>query len=232
MAKIQDMRIDYKDLNKTGIDDVNLISKDPYKWFQAWYQEAVDHDEVIKPAVMMLTTASSSNKPATRCLQMRSFDQTGLTFFSFLNSPKANDLMSNPYAAVSFYWEPLAKQIRLEGKAERLTSDEDLAAFQTWPREYQLSVHAGQQSTPMADDETTTENRITQLRDQYEDKEIPKPEYWGGYRFVPDQFEFWVGGSGRLHDRVRFRFPDPKESLDEQLTKAGDNGWVYERLSP
>ena len=145
-------------------------------------------------------------------------DARGFTFFTNYESRKGAELAANPQAALVFFWVQLERQVRVEGRVERLSAEESDAYFASRPEGSQLGAWASQQSAVLTD-RGPLEARYEELRAQYEGQEIPRPPFWGGYRVVPETVEFWQGRVNRLHDRLRYRRQD-------------DGPWVIERLSP
>lgn len=139
----------------------------------------------------------------------------------------------NPYASLLFYWDPLHRQVRVEGRVEKLSQKESEEYFHSRPRSSQIGAIVSNQSSVIAS-RKVLEVKEKELKEQYADEQkvIPKPDNWGGFKVIPDKVEFWQGQSSRLHDRIVFRKQEADEVLDENETKKGDNGWVYERLSP
>jgi pyridoxamine 5'-phosphate oxidase len=149
---------------------------------------------------MALATVGADGRPSVRMVLMRGFDERGLKFYTNINSRKGRDLALNPHAAVCFHWEPLRRQVRFEGFVER-TSDEDADAYwATRPRDSRIAACASDQSQLLADRRTLTD-RVAALEAKYAGNEVPRPEFWGGYRLIPDRIEFWHGRPARLHDR-------------------------------
>jgi pyridoxamine 5'-phosphate oxidase len=152
------------------------------------------------PTAMALATVGADGRPSVRMVLMRGFDERGLKFYTNINSRKGRDLALNPHAAVCFHWEPLRRQVRFEGFVER-TSDEDADAYwATRPRDSRIAACASDQSQLLADRRTLTD-RVAALEAKYAGNEVPRPEFWGGYRLIPDRIEFWHGRPARLHDR-------------------------------
>jgi len=226
--EVEAMRINY-DVDKLG--DGDLPSKNPFEFFNAWFQEAVKHDGIVEANAMNIATATRDGIPSSRMVLLKGFSEEGFRFFSNYCSEKGKHLEENPNIAVNFYWEPLHKQIRINGSVEKLSEEESTEYFHKRPRASQIGALVSRQSTPIRDSQVLEDRRI-ELEQKYKDVEIPKPDYWGGYLVKPRSFEFWVGGSGRLHDRILFRHLKPGENIDPALTKKGENDWYYERLSP
>lgn len=226
--KVANMRIDY------GVNSSfqsTLPSKDPYKWFKLWFQEAVEHPGVGEPNAMSLSTASSDGTPSCRYVLLKGYSDKGFRFFTNYLSQKGQDLTENPKAALTFYWEPLRMQIRINGDVERLSNEESTEYFHSRPFSSQISALVSKQ-TMVLPKNRCLKDKTCELTEQYKGKIVPKPHYWGGYLVKPHSFEFWCGGSARLHDRIRFRKQGKGEVIDEQLVSMGENGWLYERLSP
>ncbi|XP_002732679.1 pyridoxine-5'-phosphate oxidase-like [Saccoglossus kowalevskii] len=174
---------------------------------------------------------SPEGRPSARCLLLKGFTRAGFQFFTDYESRKARDLASNPYAALVFFWEPLHRSVRVQGSVEKVSVEESTEYFRSRPRESQISACASKQSSVIESRDVLTK-KTDELRKLYADKEVPKPENWGGFLVKPEVVEFWQGQSTRAHDRIQFRRPKNGEVVDEKMTHTGDDGWVYERLSP
>ena len=191
------------------------LDADPLAAFAAWYDEAARH--VRAPQAMAVATASPDGAPSVRMVLLKSFDERGFVFYTSYESRKGFELDANPRASLLFYWEPLGRQARLEGTVERVARTESEEYFATRPEGSRLSAIASRQSSPIAD-RPTLEARVEALRREFFGREIPRPEHWGGYRAVPESYEFWQHREDRLHDRLRYR-------------RSGE-AWVVERLAP
>jgi pyridoxamine 5'-phosphate oxidase len=167
---------------------------------------------------MTLATATPDGKPSSRMVLLRGFDHRGFVFFTNHNSRKARELLENPRAALVFYWAELERQIRVEGDVTQVSPQESDDYFQTRPRGSQLGAWASPQSELITDRECL-DRRFDELEAQYANRPIPRPEYWGGYRVVPQSIELWQGRDNRLHDRLRYR-------------RLADGLWLIERLAP
>lgn len=189
---------------------------DPLKRFQEWFREA-GQAGVEVPEAMTLATAAADGAPSARMVLLKGADDDGFLFYSGYVSRKAGELEENPHAALVFYWRPLGKQIRVEGRVERVPDVESDEYFATRPRGSQLAAWASQQSHQMAGREEL-ERRYAELEREYEGRAVPRPPHWGGYRLRPDAIEFWEHRENRLHDRTRY-------------TRARE-GWRAERLAP
>jgi pyridoxamine 5'-phosphate oxidase len=197
--------------------DEKLVPRDPIKLFQAWFDDAIAA-KLPLPEAMNLATASPEGRPSARMVLLKQADDEGFVFFTNYHSAKAQQLESNPYAALVFYWPQLDRQVRIEGKVERTSAEESEAYFQTRPRESQIGAWASPQSSVIPGREVL-EERAKELENYYRDREIDCPRHWGGYRLRPDRIEFWKSRLGRLHDRILY-----------ELTSDGE--WAINRLAP
>lgn len=197
-------------LNKDDLDP------DPFKQFDQWYR-AVEESGAPQWDAMTLATASPDARPSARVVLLKSFDHNGFVFFTNYDSRKSSELKQNPIAALLFWWPTSDKQIRVEGKVGFVTENESDEYFATRPREKQIGAWASNQSQVIEGREPL-EERVAELEQQYQGKAVPRPPYWGGFRLVPSQFEFWLGQPDRLHDRIRYHRERGR--------------WVIERLSP
>lgn len=227
---VASMRTDY--VNETFCDN-QLASKDPMTQFDAWFREAAGAEEIGEANAMTLATCDAAGQPSARIVLLKGYDNRGFRFFSNYTSQKAKAMQENPRACLLFYWHALHRQVKIQGRVERLPAKESEEYFQSRPRHSQIGALVSKQSTVIPNREALDE-RKDKLDSKYADESqlIPKPEFWGGYLVVPELIEFWQGQSGRLHDRIVFRKPRAGEEPDGQLTKQGHDGWVYERLSP
>lgn len=173
---------------------------------------------VDAPERMALATASPGGAPSVRMVLLKEHGSRGLVFFTHYTSRKGRELEANPQAALLFHWTPLGRQVRVEGRVERLAAEESDGYFATRPRGAQLGALASRQSEPL---ETRAEldDRVEELEADYEGRDVPRPPTWGGYLVVPETWEFWQHRESRLHDRFRYE-PD------------GSGGWRVERLFP
>lgn len=169
------------------------------------------------PAAMIVATATRGGTPSVRTVLLNGVDERGFVFYSNYESRKARELAENPAAAALFYWARSGRQVRAEGAVVRTSPEESDAYFGGRHRDSQIGAWASRQSEPIADRQIL-EERVRALAEEYRDREVPRPPYWGGYRLVPGVFEFWQSRPNRLHDRLRYTL---------------DGGrWRIERLSP
>jgi pyridoxamine 5'-phosphate oxidase len=193
------------------------VRADPLEEFRLWYEEALVR-KVPQPEAMCLATNSADGRPSARMVLLRGFDERGFVFFTNYESRKAEDLAANPYAALVFYWEAADRQVRIEGRVERVTAAEADRYFASRGRGSQLGAWASPQSRVLAGREEL-EQRVRRAIELYPEGPVPRPSYWGGYRVIPDMIEFWQGRDNRLHDRLRYR-------------RQADGSWLLERLAP
>jgi pyridoxamine 5'-phosphate oxidase len=178
----------------------SMLAAEPVAQLRAWLEDA-SRTGVKEPNAMFLATVDAGSRPSSRVVLLRGLDTSGLRFFTSYTSAKARDMEGNPNVAVAFYWEPLHRQVRVEGMVMQLPEDESDEYFASRPRGHRLSAWASEQSEPIEKRETLDE-RITHFDERFEDEEVPRPHSWGGYLIVPHRFEFWQGRNNRMHDRL------------------------------
>jgi len=192
----------------------NKINSNPFKQFEIWFEDVLNH-KIYEPNAMILAT-SYENKPSARVVLLKGFDETGFKFYTNYNSRKGKQLSLNPNAALLFYWMELERQVRIEGKIEKLSREESLIYFNSRPLESRLGALASNQSEVIPD-RTFLEKKYSEVKEKYGDNP-PMPENWGGYKLIPELFEFWQGRPNRLHDRIVY----------EKISES----WKIYRLSP
>ena len=192
------------------------LAADPLEQFRRWFAEAAEALEV--PDAVALATAARDGAPSARMVLLKGFDARGLVFFSHYTSRKGLDLEANPQAALLFHWSPLGRQVRVEGRVERLPEAESDAYFATRPRDAQLGAHASRQSEPLAS-RRELEERVAELERDFDGEPVPRPPTWGGFLVAPDAWEFWQHRASRLHDRFRYE-------------REASGGWRVARLFP
>ncbi|NUQ78160.1 MAG: pyridoxamine 5'-phosphate oxidase [Polyangiaceae bacterium] len=200
-----------------GVLDVDTADPDPIRQFQSWYREA-EATPMREPTAMTLATAGPDGRPSARIVLLKAADARGFVFFTNYLSRKGGDLEQNPWAALLFYWPDLERQVRIEGRVEKISEEESDAYFKARPRGSQIGAWASEQSRPI-ESRRELERRVEELAATYRDREIPRPPHWGGFRLSPVAIELWQGRLDRLHDRVLY-------------SRADDGGWTRERLSP
>lgn len=196
--------------------DPATCDPDPLVAFRAWLAAAVEAG-VPEVNAMTLATVDERGRPAARMVLLKELDDRGFVFFTNYHSRKGEELAHRPYAALVFFWEPMHRQVRVEGTVERVSAEDSDAYFAARPRGSQLGAIASPQSRPLAS-RAALEARVAALRAEAGDGALARPAHWGGYRVVPDLVELWQGQRSRLHDRVRYlRSPA---------------GWERDRLAP
>jgi pyridoxamine 5'-phosphate oxidase len=193
------------------------VHADPCTQFRLWLDEALAAN-LPQPLGMTLATATSKGEPSARMVLLRGFDDRGFVFFTNYTSRKATELETNPRAALVFYWAELDRQIRIEGRVERITEQESNEYFRTRPHGSQLGALASPQSQVIPDREFL-DRRLAEWTKRYPSDNVPRPDFWGGYRVTPSSIEFWQGRANRLHDRLRYR-------------RLENGRWLIERLAP
>ena len=201
---------------RTGVLLEEDMAADPLDQFQHWLTEAEEAD-IRAPNAMALATAAPDGAPSARMVLLKGADADGFVFFTGYGSRKGGELDANPRAALLFYWDPLGRQVRVEGSVERVSLEESDAYFATRPRGAQLAAAASRQGRVLSD-RAELDAEVAELEREHAEGEVPRPEHWGGYRLRPDGYEFWQHRESRLHDRLRYR---PEHG-----------GWAIERLSP
>ena len=194
-----------KRLFKKGVKAVNGLHErecdaNPFKQFERWFAEANETD-LAYPEAMSLATASPDGAPAVRMVLMKQWDERGFCFFTNYESRKSDELIQNPRAALLFYWEPYERQVRIEGGIEKVSEEESEAYFRSRPRGSRIGAWASAQSGVIESREEL-EAQVKKYERQFGSGDIPLPPFWGGFRCVPDRFEFWQGRINRLHDRL------------------------------
>jgi pyridoxamine 5'-phosphate oxidase len=195
--------------------DRDDLHPEPLQQFERWFREA--EGAVRAPEAMALATAAADGAPSVRMVLLKGFDRGGFVFYTGYESRKGRELADNPRGALLFYWDPIGRQVRIEGNVDRLERAQSESYFHSRPRGAQLAALASRQSVVLTDrDELTA--RYAQLERELAGREVPLPDAWGGFRLEPEAYEFWQHRENRLHDRFRYR-------------RDGD-AWTIERLSP
>lgn len=190
----------------------------PFDQFQLWLDQALG-SPIKDPTAMTVTTVDAEGRPWSRAVLLKGFDARGFVYFTNLDSRKARETTGNRQVSLHFPWFLLDRQVSVGGRAEVLDRAAVVRYFQTRPRDSQLAAWASPQSQPIASRETL-EAEFAALKQKFADIEVPTPEFWGGYRIVPGEFQFWQGGESRLHDRFLY------------LPNVAGDGWDIARLGP
>ncbi|MDX2031298.1 MAG: pyridoxamine 5'-phosphate oxidase [Blastocatellia bacterium] len=196
--------------------DEKDVAADPFRQFHQWFEQAVEAEQP-DPEAMTLSTVNETGGISARIVLLKDCDARGFVFYTNYESRKSREMGRDGRVALTFYWSTLARQVRIEGAVERVTAEESAAYFQTRPRGSQLGAWASPQSRPIADREAL-ETLLREAEQRFGDGPIPCPPFWGGFRVLPEQIEFWQGRESRLHDRI--------------LYTPAANAWKITRLAP
>jgi len=206
-----------KNYTRAGLSEADA-DPNPFKQFKTWFEQAVSAD-LVEPNAMTLATTTPDGFPSARIVLLKGFDENGFVFYTNYESAKGKQLQINPKAALVFWWGELERQVRIEGRVERVIPLESDEYFHSRPLGSQLGAIASPQSQVISSREVL-ETKLKELETKYTaDFEIPRPSNWGGFRVIPVNFEFWQGRPNRLHDRLLYRLLE-------------DGTWLRERLAP
>ncbi len=198
-------------LDREDLDD------DPVVQFEGWFKYACE-TVVMDPNAVALSTVDGEGRPSCRTVLLKSFDENGFVFYTNYESNKARHIEANPNVSMLFFWSDSARQVRIRGRAERMSAAETLKYFVSRPRGSQIGAWVSAQSSIISS-RSLLETKFQEIKTKFKNKEVPLPSFWGGYRVVPEVFEFWQGRRNRLHDRF-------------QYTRQDDKSWAIERLAP
>lgn len=212
---INDINKDRREYQRSVLDEKS-ITNNPFQILDEWLSDAKEHAAFDYNA-FVLSTVNAQGTPSSRVVLLRRSDDGGLVFFTNYSSDKGQDILGNPNVSANWYWPSLERQIRVNGVAQKISSEESDAYFASRPRESQIGALASDQSSSVSRHEL--EKKVADLTQQFEGQEIARPSHWGGYLIIPSYFEFWQGRSGRLHDRIAF-------NVDS------DANWHHQRISP
>ncbi|MNF24592.1 Pyridoxine/pyridoxamine 5'-phosphate oxidase [compost metagenome] len=211
---LADMRRDYI---RDGLSEAQA-PVEPFSLFKQWFADAVKTEQPpVEPNTMTLATVDTDGRPHCRVLLLKGLDERGFTFFSNYESAKGEQLAARPYAAMTFFWPSLERQVRIEGRVERVTAAESDAYFQVRPLGSRLGAWASPQSQVIKD-RAELERLLAQVKERFLEQAPHCPPHWGGYRLLAERVEFWQGRASRLHDRLDYRLHD--------------GVWSRERLAP
>ncbi len=192
------------------------LAHDPHDQFAVWMQQALDL-KIHDPTAMTIATVSSSGQPSQRIVLLKHFDSSGFVFYTNYGSRKSKELDANANISLHFPWNVIDRQVKVCGTASKISAAESLKYFVSRPKDSQIAAVASQQSEVLSS-RSFLFNQFESLKQKFKDGEVPLPDYWGGYRVVAHEIEFWQGGANRLHDRFRY--------LRE------DENWLIDRLAP
>ncbi|MBL7920925.1 MAG: pyridoxamine 5'-phosphate oxidase [Bacteroidia bacterium] len=192
------------------------VTKDPFAQFEKWLQEAVD-SKIHEVQAMHLSTVSADNKPSSRIVYLREFENNNFSFYTNYNSKKSKELLANPNACFTFFWPELERQIRIEGFVEKASAEQSNNYYNQRPYESKIGAWASEQSHLLAS-RKELEQKVEQLKKQYTPETIVRPDFWGGFVLKANYYEFWQGRKSRLHDRICYEIKN--------------NKWNISRLSP
>ncbi|KAF8798801.1 pyridoxamine 5'-phosphate oxidase [Phlegmacium glaucopus] len=203
----------------------STVSPSPLDQFRLWFKQAVEGGKVEEPEAMSLSTATPTGIPSARIVLLKQVDARGFVFFTNYTSRKSQELIVNPHAALVFYWREIHRSVRVTGRVEKLTFKESDEYFQSRPIGSRVGAWASRQSTVIGESELDA--RLKKLQDRFRvhenqgDGDVPTPDFWGGWRVIPNEVEFWCGKPSRLHDRIRYLRKEDHPEI-----------WTIERLSP
>lgn len=212
MTDLADIRNEYslRELSEEKIDN------DPFAEFGVWMDEALNA-KVNEPTAMTLSTVSGEGRPSSRVVLLKGYDREGFVFFTNYNSRKGRELAGNPFAAVNFFWPELERQVNISGRTSQVSAEESDEYFMSRPFTSRIGAWASNQSEKI-DSRMSIMMKAAKLLVKYASGNVPRPPHWGGFRIVPDRFEFWQGRESRLHDRICYELVNGE--------------WLISRLSP
>jgi len=189
-----------RDYKKMSFNE-DVANDSPFEQFRIWFEQALDSD-FLDPNALALSTADKNGRPSSRMVLLKEYDNKGFIFFTNYDSRKGKEISENRYASMLFFWDKLERQIRIEGKLEKISNSESYDYFKTRPYTSRLGAWASKQSSQLSS-RFKLMKEVAILMAKYP-KDVPLPPYWGGFRLVPDSFEFWQGRESRLHDRIKY----------------------------
>ncbi len=212
MKKLFDFREEYKtgELNESG------VKANPIEQFQLWLQAAID-SKIPEPNAMTIATCTANGKPSARVVLLKEINKSGFVFFTNYLSRKGRELLENPFAALVFDWHSIERQVRVEGRVERLPVHDSDTYFNERPREAQIGAWSSQQSKILNNREELEQRQVS-FEEKFNNRKIFRPSNWGGFILLPATIEFWQGRPGRLHDRLVYL--------------RTEEGWTLHRLAP
>ncbi len=191
------------------------LKQDPIEQFQVWLQQAIDA-EIYDPTAMVVATVAPDGQPSQRIVLLKQLDQRGFVFYTNYESRKASEIASNAKISLHFPWHPMDRQVRVSGTAEKIPTAETLKYFLSRPRDSQIAASVSDQSRTLQSRQWLMQ-QFNSMKEKLQNKEVPLPDFWGGYRISPHEMEFWQGRENRLHDRYRYLLDDSGQWSIEQL---------------
>jgi len=207
----------HEDYGQESLDETHL-SADPIKQFGEWLVEA-EENSIYEPNAFVLSTINKNNTPSSRTVILKGVDHEGFVFFTNFGSRKGEAIESNPHVGAVFGWYAMYRQVLIEGTVQKISDKESETYFHSRPHESQVAAWSSKQSAPI-ENRTKLDQQFDEALKRFKDKEVPKPDYWGGYKIIPTRIEFWKGRSNRMHDRIAF-------------TRSAEHAaWEIQRLQP
>lgn len=212
--------MNYADLRQEYIAkefDMKDCDLNPFTQFEKWFADIMRLN-IPDPNAFILCTSTKEGKPSSRIMLLKGVDDKGFVFYTNYLSRKSKEILQNPNAAFLFFFKELHRQVRIEGKLEKVSREESEEYFKSRPLESRIGAWASIQSSVITNRQEL-EDKVKKYTEEYSNKEVPLPDFWGGFRLIPEYFEFWQGRESRLHDRIAY-------------TKSSGKSWKIERLSP
>lgn len=210
--EIADLRREYSQ----AILDLDSVNKNPIDQFKKWFDEALN-SEILEPNAMVLSTISPHNSSRQRTVLLKAIAEDGFVFYTNYESEKARHISENQNVSVLFPWYALERQVAIEGKAEKVSASQSLKYFLSRPFGSQLGAWVSKQSDIISS-RSILEQKLNEMKSKFQEGKVPLPDFWGGYKIIPNRFEFWQGRKNRLHDRIEYL--------------KTDTDWKIQRLSP
>ncbi|WP_298609902.1 pyridoxamine 5'-phosphate oxidase [uncultured Thiothrix sp.] len=206
-----------REYTQAGLSKANLAAN-PFSQFETWFQQA-NQANIAEVNAMQIATSTAQGKPTLRTVLLKAFDEQGFVFYTNYHSQKAQQITENPQVAALFFWKELERQVEITGRVEKVSTLESLKYFTSRPRGSQLGAWVSAQSSIISS-RKLLEAKLEEMKQKFSNGEIPLPDFWGGFRIIPEAVEFWQGRPNRLHDRFEYR------------RNTEQNSWQIERLSP
>ena len=212
----RDLHNERREYDSATLSKENMHAS-PFKQLANWLDQAFATNGIKDPTAMSLATVGENHQPHCRIVLLKEFSEQGLLFYTHYESDKGKELANYPHAACCFFWDKLDQQIRIEGSVEKISTSLSNQYFQSRPKDSQLAAYISKQSQSI-DSRETLENNMQTATEKFAHKDVPRPTDWGGYRLIPNKFEFWQGRPNRLHDRF--------------IYEKKENNWIMTRLAP